>query len=294
MAITATQVKELRERTGCGMMECKKALVETTGDIDAAIALMRKNGQAKAEKKASRTAAEGLIVVERSTDGKCVTMLEVNCETDFVAKDESFQAFAGAVGKRILASNPDNVNTLNSMALTDNADTTIERARSDLIAKIGENVSIRRFVNSQTDAGIICNYIHGVKIGVVVELEGGDESLGKDLAMHIAASQPICISEAEVPSELLEKERDIAMAQAQKSGKPENIIEKMVTGKLRKYAAEVTLLGQQFIKDPNITVAKLLQEKSAKVISFHRFQVGEGIEKRNENFAEEVMAQITT
>ncbi len=291
MAITASLVKELRERTGSGMMECKKALVETGGDIEAAIELMRKSGQAKAAKKAGRVAAEGVIAVKFSADGKRAAMVEVNCETDFVAKDENFTSFVDTVSERILNSEAADVEALMQESLHEGEETTINTAREALVAKIGENMNVRRFERFQTGSGQLVSYLHGVRIGVVVELEGGDEELGKDIAMHVAASNPVCVSEADVPAEMLDKEREIFKAQALESGKPENIVEKMVEGRIRKYLAECTLLGQPFVKDPDVTVEKLLANAGAKVVRFRRFEVGEGIEKRQENFAEEVMAQ---
>ncbi len=292
MAITASLVKELRERTGSGMMECKKALVETDGDIDAAIELMRKSGQAKAAKKAGRVASEGIIAIEFSDDGKHAAMVEVNCETDFVAKDENFTSFVDAVAERALNSGAADVEALMDEALHEGEETTIGTAREALVAKIGENMNVRRFERFEAKNGQLTSYRHGVRIGVVVELEGGDEMLGKDIAMHVAASNPVCVSEAEVPAELLEKEREIFKAQALESGKPENIVDKIVDGRVRKYLAEITLLGQPFVKDPDQTVEKLLSGAGAKVIRFKRFEVGEGIEKKQEDFASEVMAQV--
>ena len=291
MAITAALVKELRERTGAGMMECKKALVETDGDIEQAIENMRKSGQAKAAKKAGRIAAEGVIVIQVSDDGKKVAMAEVNCETDFVAKDDNFLSFANAVVRRVLDSDVADVDALNAMPLHEGEETTVEEARQALVSKIGENMSVRRFVRMDTD-GQIASYRHGVRIGVLVDLTGGDEELGRDLAMHIAASNPVCVEEKDVPEELLAKEKEIIEAQAKESGKPDNIIEKMVEGRLRKYLSEVTLTGQPFVKDPDTTVGKLLKNKDASVKQFVRFEVGEGIEKKQENFAEEVAAQM--
>ncbi len=292
MAITASLVKELRERTGSGMMECKKALVETNGDIEAAIEMMRKSGQAKAAKKAGRTAAEGIVVIKFSDDGKQAAMVEVNCETDFVAKDENFTSFADAVAERVLASDAATVEELLEQPLHDGEETTVNTAREALIAKIGENMNVRRFERFSTDAGQLASYRHGVRIGVVVELEGGDEALGKDVAMHIAASNPLCVSADQVPEETLNKEREIFKAQALESGKPENIVDKIVDGRVRKYLSEITLLGQPFVKDPDQTVEKLLSGAGATVKRFKRFEVGEGIEKKQENFADEVMAQI--
>lgn len=290
MAITAALVKELRERTGAGMMECKKALVETDGDIETAIENMRKSGQAKAAKKAGRTAADGVIVIASSADNKSAAAVEVNCETDFVAKDENFKSFADAVGERVLNSDAADVEALMALPLHEGEDTTIEEARQALVAKIGENMNVRRFTRVNTD-GVIASYQHGVRIGVMVELEGGDVELGRDVAMHIAATNPVCIDESGVPADMLAKERDIVETQAKDSGKPENIIEKMVEGRMKKYLGEITLVGQPFVKDPDTTVGKLLAAKGASVKSFNRFEVGEGIEKKVEDFREEVMAQ---
>ncbi len=292
MAITASMVKELRERTGSGMMECKKALVETGGDIEAAIENMRKSGQAKAAKKAGRTAAEGVIVIRFSADGTKAAMAEVNCETDFVAKDENFTSFADAVADRALNSSAPDVETLLNEPLHQGEETTVNTAREALIAKIGENMNVRRFQRFETEGGTLASYLHGVRIGVVVEMEGGDEALGKDIAMHVAASNPMCVSADQVSADDLAKEREIFKAQALQDGKPEKIVDKIVEGRVRKYLAENTLLGQPFIKDPDMTVEKLLSGAGAGVKGFKRFEVGEGIEKKQENFADEVMAQI--
>ncbi len=292
MEITASMVKELRERTGSGMMECKKALVEANGDIEAAIEAMRKSGQAKAAKKAGRIAAEGLIAIKFGADFKRAALVEVNCETDFVAKDANFASFVEAVAQRALDSDVADVEALLALPLHAGEETTINTAREALIAKIGENMSVRRFERFTTEAGALFSYRHGSRIGVVVELEGGSEELGKDLCMHIAASNPVCVNSDEMPAELLAKEREIALAQAQESGKPANIMEKMVEGQMRKYLAANTLLGQPFVKNPDTTVEKLLNESKAKVVRFRRFEVGEGIEKRQDDFAAEVMAQV--
>jgi len=289
MAITAALVKELRERTGAGMMECKKALVEMNGDIDAAIEHMRKTGMAKADKKAGRAAAEGLVAIKTTADAKTAAIVEVNCETDFVAKDDNFQKFVGAVVDCALANKPADLDALLASPIEGAAN--IEEARKALIAKIGENMNVRRFQIIEA-RGALATYMHGTRIGVVVDLEGGNEDLGKDIAMHIAASRPICVDESEVPTETIEKEKEIYTAQAQESGKPAEIIEKMVQGRIQKFLKEVTLLGQPFVKDPDQTVEKLLKAANAKVAGFVRFEVGEGIEKKAENFAEEVMAQI--
>jgi len=282
-------VKELRERTGAGMMECKKALVETNGDIEAAIENMRKSGQAKAAKKAGRTAAEGVIVIKTTPDNKRAAIVEVNCETDFVAKDDNFKSFADAVGERVLNSDADDVEALMALPLHEGEDTTIEEARQALVAKIGENMTVRRFARLSTD-GVLASYSHGVRIGVVVDIDG-DAELGRDIAMHIAASNPVCVDEADVPVEMLAKEREIVEAQARESGKPDNIVEKMIEGRMRKYLGEITLKGQPFVKDPDTKVGKLLESKGATVNGFVRFEVGEGIEKKQEDFREEVMAQ---
>jgi elongation factor Ts len=291
MAITAAQVKELRERTGSGMMECKKALVDAAGDMDAAIEALRKTGLAKADKKAGRVAAEGLIAVGISEDGRSATLVELNCETDFVARKTEFQDFANAIAHRILAGKPADIEALLAMPLRDGEETGIELARKSLIASIGENINLRRFVRRDATKGTLAHYQHGVRIGVLVELQGGDAGLARDIAMHIAASRPQYVSEAEVPGEVIEKEREIFSAQAQASGKPANIIEKMVDGRIRKFLAEITLVGQPFVKDPDRTVGQLLKDAGASVTGFERMELGEGIEKKTENFADEVMAQ---
>ena len=293
MAITAAQVKELRERTGSGMMECKKALTDADGDLDVAIEALRKAGMAKADKKASRIAAEGLVVIEMSDDNKTAAIVEVNCETDFVAKKDDFQAFASSIAKRVLADNPADIDALMAMPLNDGDATTIEDTRKALIATIGENITVRRFTRIET-SGLLAAYAHGVRIGVLVELDGGDANLGKDLAMHIAAHdpRPVCVSEDQVPAELIEGERNIFTAQARESGKPDNIIEKMIEGRIRKYLGEITLLGQSFVKNPDLTVGQLLEQADARVSRFERIELGEGIEKKSENFADEVMAQV--
>jgi len=288
MTISASLVKELRERTGAGMMECKKALTETNGDIEAAIELMRKSGQAKAAKKAGRTAAEGVVVIKTSPDAKRAVMVEVNCETDFVAKDENFAAFADAVADCVMNSEVGDIEALAAAPLKQGAATTVEEARQALVAKIGENMAVRRFVRMATSNGRIASYRHGQRIGVLVDLEGGNDELGKDLAMHVAASNPVCVDAADVPADTIAKEREIYAAQAAESGKPANIVEKMVEGRIRKFLEEITLVGQPFVKDPETTVAKLLAQAGAKVVAFRRFEVGEGLEKRQEDFAAEV------
>ncbi|MCG7992735.1 MAG: translation elongation factor Ts [Candidatus Thiodiazotropha lotti] len=291
MAITASLVKELRDRTGAGMMECKKALVESNGDVDAAIEQMRKSGQAKAAKKAGRIAAEGIIVLSFNDDNTQGAMVEVNCETDFVGKDDNFTSFAKAVAERVLAGGTDDVAALMEQPLHEGEETTVNQAREALVSKLGENMNVRRFVRFNASSGKLVSYRHGVRIGVVLELDGGDDELGRDLAMHIAATNPVCLSAQQMPQDMMDKEREIVTAQAKESGKPDEIITKMVEGRMRKYLAENTLMGQAFVKDPDTSVEKLLKSKNAQIVDYKRFEVGEGIEKKQENFAEEVMAQ---
>lgn len=290
MEITAALVKELRERTGSGMMECKKALTETGGDIDAAVELMRKTGLAKADKKAGRIAAEGMIASAIRNDGKRGVMLEVNCETDFVAKGDDFATFCADVARTALDKSPDDIEALLKLPLASGG--TIDHTRRELIARIGENIAIRRFVVIDSADGRLANYLHGNRIGVLVALEGGDTALAKDVAMHIAASKPVALSAADVPADVVEKEKEIFRAQAAESGKPADIVEKMIVGRVNKFLKEVTLLGQPFVKNPDVTVEQLLKEHRAAVNAFVRYEVGEGIEKKSENFAEEVMAQV--
>ena len=290
MAITAALVKELRERTGAGMMDCKKALTETDGDMEAAIDLMRTSGAAKAAKKAGRVAAEGLVKVNISDDNKTATILEVNSETDFVTKGDAFIDFVDTLGALALKTTPSNIEEFLTQTL-DNGDS-LEKAREDIVAKVGENVAIRRVQTVTVDNGIIGAYKHGERIAVLTVLEGGDETLAKDIAMHIAATKPECITESELSADLLEREKAIFVEQARESGKPDNIIEKMIVGRMKKFVNEVTLYGQTFVKDPDTTVGNLAKSNNAEVKSFVRFEVGEGIEKKEENFADEVMAQI--
>ncbi|MEA3411818.1 MAG: translation elongation factor Ts [Pseudomonadota bacterium] len=292
MQITASLVKELRERTGAGMMECKRALTETDGDMDTAVELMRKSGQAKADKKSGRIAAEGVISVAMGEGAQTAAIVEVNCETDFVAKDDSFRAFAAAVAETVLEQSPSHVEALNAMNLAGTDDHAVEQSRLDLVSKIGENIQVRRFERMVSDGGQIGFYLHGTRIGVLVDSTGGDDSLARDVAMHVAASRPICVGADDVPPAVLEKEKEILSAQAASSGKPANIIEKMVEGRIRKYLGEITLQGQPFVKDPDKTVGALLDSAGAQVKGFVRFEVGEGLEKKQENFAEEVMAQV--
>lgn len=287
MQITAALVKELRERTGAGMMECKKALTENNGDIEAAIEAMRISGQAKAAKKAGRVAAEGLISVAQ--DGNRAAMVEINSETDFVAKGDDFKDFCNAVAQTALSHQTADLDALLNASL--DSGKTVEEGRKDLIAKIGENIGVRRVILAEApNLGV---YLHGTRIGVLVELEGGDVDLAKDIAMHIAASRPVCVAADDVPAELLEKEKEIFSAQAAESGKPPEIIEKMVQGRIGKYLKEVTLLGQPFVKDPEQSIEKLLKTANAKALGFTRFEVGEGIEKKVDNFVEEVMQQAS-
>lgn len=291
MSITAAQVKELRERTGAGMMECKKALVETEGDIDLAIENMRKAGAAKADKKASRTAAEGTINVEVSADGKTAVIVETNCETDFVGRDKNFLDFSSQVAKRALQEQADDVAKLVSLVFQEGEAKTIEEVRQNLVTTIGENVQIRRIQLVKAE-GIVSSYMHGARIGVLVALNTDADQLGKDLAMHIAASKPITISPDDVSKDLVDKEREIFTAQAESSGKPAEIIAKMVDGRMSKFVNEVSLTGQAFVKDPSTTVGALLKSAKAQVTSFVRFEVGEGIEKEVTDFATEVMEQV--
>ncbi len=292
MQITASMVKELRERTGSGMMECKRSLQEAEGNIDVAIENMRKSGLAKADKKSARVAAEGRVAIEVSTDGKSAVVLEINCETDFVSGGDEFMSFVTAAAKTALANRATNVVALSAMQL-DGADETIETARQIMVAKIGENIQLRRFVIVDADNdGHYGHYYHAARMGVLVEMKNGSAELIKDIAMHIAASHPLYISEADVPGDVLEKEKEILRAQAMESGKPAAIVEKMLVGRVRKYLAEITLLGQSFVKDPDKTVATLLADAGAEVNCFIRYEVGEGIEKKQENFADEVMAQV--
>lgn len=288
MAISAAQVKELRERTGAGMMECKKALQAADGDLDAAAETMRREGLAKADKKAGRIAAEGRIAAAVSEDGREAVLVEVNCETDFVGKNEDFVAFADAVAAKALAAGIDDVETLMETELDGE---TVEERRRALIASLGEKMSVRRLRRIRGADGLVAIYLHGSRIGSAVALTGGDGTLARDLAMHVAASAPWYLDTDSVPENVREKEREVLSAQARESGKPEDIIAKMVEGRLRKFLGEMTLLGQPFVKDPDRSVAKLLQAAGAEITDFARFEVGEGIEKKEEDFAAEVKAQ---
>lgn len=290
MSIDASLVKQLRERTGAGMMECKKFLVAANGDIEEAIKEMRKAGGAKADKKADRVAAEGIIVIAKSDDAKRAVMIELNSETDFVARDDNFNELANQIATTALTSNVNDVAALSEQILS-GSNITVEQARQELVAKIGENIKLRRMEQLQCD-GVIGSYLHGSKIGVLTCMKNSDEALAKDIAMHIAASHPIVVSREQVPAEAIENEREIFTAQARESGKPQEIIDKMIEGRISKFVDEVSLSGQSFVKDPNKKVGQLLKECSAEVISFVRYEVGEGIEKKEDNFVAEVMAQV--
>lgn len=292
MAISAQLVKDLRERTGAGMMECKRALQEADGNVDSAIEVLRKRGLAKAEGKAGRLAAEGAIVIAMSENRTQSAMLEVNCETDFVAADQHFKGFVDQVAGQLVAEGPDDLPALRRLWLGDGSNDTVERAQKSLIAKLGENIQIRRFIRYQTQAGLIGAYLHGNRIGVLLEMEGGDAVLARDICMHIAASRPLCLGKEDLPASVWEKEREFLAAQASESGKPAEIVDKMVEGRLRKWLEEVTLLGQPFVKDPDLSVGALLERADARVVRFTRYELGEGLEKKQTNFAEEVEAQV--
>ncbi len=289
MKITPAMVKELRDRTGSGMMECKRNLTEANGDMELAIENMRKAGLAKADKKAGRVAAEGGIGIKVSEDGKTVAMVEVNSETDFVVKSEDFQNFTDQVTEAVLNNDVENVEQLSEVALA--SGDSIEITRRALIAKVGENISVRRFEKfANVDGGTSC-YLHGGKIAVIIEMAKNDAELGKDIAMHIAAANPMCVSADQVSDDVIQKEKDIFTAQALESGKKPEIVEKMITGRIKKFLSEITLEGQGFIKDDKMTVAELAKSKDNAVVRFTRFEVGEGIEKEEVDFAEEVRAQ---
>lgn len=291
MAITASMVKELRERTGAGMMECKNALIETDGDIDAAIETLRIRGVAQADKKAGRIAAEGIILSLIDDASGIGVLAEINCETDFVAKDENFVGFAQSIVRTAADQRPTDVAALAESVISGGGKS-VEESRLELVSRIGENVSIRRF--SLLGPGVdetVSTYQHGGRIAVLVVSSGGRDDLGKDVAMHIAASRPICVAADHIPDDVLARERDIYMAQAAESGKSEAIMEKMVEGRVRKFIGEVTMLGQDFVKEPDISVEELLQSEGATVSDFIRYEVGEGMDKRDDDFVAEVMAQ---
>jgi len=291
MTITAEAVKQLRERTGAGMMECKKALVESGGNLDAAADLMRRQGLAKADKKAARVAAEGLIVVARSSDGLTAAIVEVNCETDFVAREHDFRSFAALVGALALKNRARDVAQL--LGQKSDSGETLEEHRRALVAKIGENINVRR-VATMTAQTVLGSYVHGTRIGVLVALKGGNEELAKDLAMHIAAANPQYIQPSDVPADIVDRERGILRDQAagEGKGKTPEILEKMVEGRLRKYLNEIALTGQPFVKDQDVSVEKLLKQGNASVTEMVRFEVGLGLEKKQADFAAEVMATV--
>ena len=290
--VTASQVKDLREKTGAGMMDCKKVLTETDGDMEKAIELLRERGIAKAAKKSGRVAAEGLVEAYISEDGKVGAIVEVNAETDFVAKNEEFKSFVASVAKQVVEKDPKDLEDLLAQESIDEAGKTVKDVLTDKIAKIGENMNIRRFVRFESD-GLIEKYIHGDgKIAVLVNMKGGDNEVAKDVCMQIAAARPEYLNEASVPEERLEKEKEILKVQTMNEGKPEAIAEKIVQGRIRKFFEEVCLVDQVFVKDPNKKVSDILKEHNAEVTEFARFEKGEGIEKKEENFAEEVMKQL--
>lgn len=287
--ITASMVKELRQRTGAGMMECKKALTETGGDLKKAEDLIRIKSGAKASKVAGRIAAEGAIGISVSADSKSGAIVEVNCETDFVGKDASFVEFVNGVAATVVATGITDVEKLAGQTLSSGE--TVEEKRQALVMKLGENMAVRRAALHKAE-GKLASYLHGSRIGVIVDVDGGDDALGKDLAMHIAASKPTAVSRDQIRADVIERERDIAKARALESGKPENIVDKIVEGSVQKYLSEVTLHGQPFVKDDKLTVEKLLASKGARVAAFSLFVVGEGIEKKADDFAAEVAAQV--
>jgi elongation factor Ts len=290
MNITAALVKELRERTGAGMMDCKKALVATDGDMEKAIDYLREKGLSKAAKKAGRVAAEGAVVSYVSEDGKVGALVEVNCETDFVGSNADFKALASSIAKHVAETNPADLEALLASAMNGK---TVKDVVTEAIAKIGENISVRRFVRYESAEGKVYSYIHaGGKIGVLVDMKGGDAELGKNIAMQVAAANPSYLNRSEVPASELEHEKEVLTEQARNEGKPEKIIEKMILGRINKYYEEVCLVDQIYIRDNKMSITKLLKANNAEVARFARFQLGEGIEKKKENFAEEVASFI--
>ncbi len=290
--VTASLVKELREKTGAGMMDCKKVLTETDGDMEKAIELLRERGIAKAAKKSGRVAAEGLVEAYISEDGKVGAIVEVNSETDFVAKNEEFKTFVKNVAKQVVEKNPKDVEDLLNQEATFEAGKTVNEALVGKIATIGENLSIRRFARFESK-GLLESYIHGDgKIAVLINMAKGDKEVAKDLCMQIAAARPEYLNEQSVPTERVEKEKEILKVQTMNEGKPEQIAEKIVQGRIRKFFEEICLVDQVFVKDSNMKVSELLKQKDAEVVEFARFEKGEGIEKKEENFAEEVMNQL--
>lgn len=289
MTVSAAMVMKLRQLSGAGMMACKKVLIATNGDIEQAILELRKSGQA--QKKADRIAAEGMIAIAQSKDKHVVTIVEINSETDFAARAEGFVVFANGVAQTALNTK---VSTIEALAeeVLEGSQTKIEQARQELVAVIGENIQLRRLAHVHSDDGVVGFYLHGTRIGVVVALKNGDESLAKDIAMHVAAARPMVVSADQVSADAIAKEREVFTAQAQESGKPQDIIDRMIDGRISKFVDEIALLSQPFVKDPNIKVGQYLKDKQAEVLSFVRFEVGEGIEKKEDNFVEEVMAQV--
>ena len=289
MTISAVLVKELRERTGAGMMDCKKALIQTNGDIEQGIKLLRQIGVASAEKKSGRIAAEGIVVQLSSEDNSLGVLVEINCETDFVAKDRSFKEYATAVAQCVLAGEQNTIEELGESEL--HPDMSVDQVRQELISKIGENISVRRFDRLRSPDGLVAGYLHGGRIGVLVSMDVCDAELCKGIAMHIAASHPICIAEADIPEKVIEAERSIFVAQAKESGKSDDIVARMVDGKLKKFMKENTLLGQAYVKDPDTTIGDLVAGAGVAVVEMLRYEVGEGLEKRDDDFVAEVMAQ---
>lgn len=291
MSIDASMVMELRRRTDAPMMECKKFLVAAGGDMELAIIEMRKAGGAKADKKADRVAAEGVTAIATSPDGKMAVLLEVNSETDFAARDDNFTSFTESAVQTALQSNVADVAALSDVQINGQDNMTVEAARQQLVAKIGENVKLRRLYRLQAESAV-GTYIHSNRIGVIVSLKKGDTTLAKNIAMHIAATKPLVVSRDEVSADLIQTEREIFSAQARESGKPQEIIDKMIEGRITKFVDEVSLLGQPYVKDPSKKISDLLKEHNAEIAAFIRIEVGEGIEKKEDNFVEEVMAQV--
>jgi elongation factor Ts len=291
MSITAQQVKELRERTGAPMMKCKKFLTEVGGDMEAAVIAMRKADPAAADKRADKVAAEGIILVKVAADGKRAMILEINCETDFVGRDENFKTYADLLADRAMNTNTSDVSAIMALTVSEDTETTLDQMRQELIAKIGEKVELRRVEVLESEGGV-GSYRHGDRIGVIVATTPTNDELAKDIAMHIAASKPKVVKGDDMPKSLMDAEREIYMGQAAESGKPADIIEKMVAGRINKFLKENSLVGQPFVKDPNQTIAALLKANGAEVTGFVRYEVGEGVEKKIDNFAKEVMAQV--
>ncbi len=294
MEISASQVKTLRERTGAGFMDCKRALVAASGNVEQAVEAMRKSGQAKADKKAGRIAAEGTVLMHITDDQQHGALVEINCETDFVAKQQIFREFAKSVTECVLLTAPADLDALTATPITvAHQSQTIDAHRRDMIVKTGENISIRRFrIMSAANGGQVAGYVHGGRIGVLLTMKSGDKHCAHDIAMHIVASAPVAIDESGIPSATLDKEREIFRARAADSNKPPAIQEKMIIGQMKKYMQQITLSGQPFVKDPDQSVAQVLKAANATVVDYVRFEVGEGIEKRIDNFVDEVMAQV--